>query len=169
MVWVERICFIDLVHQTLQDDLEAQRETAAWMVKRFPHLENRQLHKITYVDAVAVAKGFFANIPRKLMRESLLRYLSRTLNYLSAGVVMGIAPDLKEKVNGYVNAIVEGKLTSLEGRVTELVVNGSLRGDQLARQLVPALLEKSNKIMRGKDKRTGSSAHICPEGIQDWV
>lgn len=52
----------------------------------------------------------------------------------------------------------------------DLVVQGGLRADQLSRTLVPALLEKANKIQRQKVKRTGSSA-VDPAGMQDeaWI
>ena len=46
------------------------------------------------------------------------------------------------------------------------MVQGGLRADQLTRTLVPALLEKANKIQRNKATRTGSSA-VDPVGLQD--
>ena len=48
----------------------------------------------------------------------------------------------------------------------ELVAKGGLRADVLTRTLVPALLEKSDKIRRGHTERTGSSA-IEAAGMQD--
>lgn len=48
----------------------------------------------------------------------------------------------------------------------ELIAKGALRADQLTRTLVPALLEKSAKLMRNKTKRTGTS-DIDPAGVQE--
>ena len=49
----------------------------------------------------------------------------------------------------------------------DLVMQGSLRADQVTRALVPALLEKANKIQRGKTRRTGSSHSYDAAGMQD--
>ena len=50
----------------------------------------------------------------------------------------------------------------------ELVVSGGLRADQLARTLVPSLLEKADRLRRGHTQRTSMSGeHLCPEGLQD--
>lgn len=49
----------------------------------------------------------------------------------------------------------------------ELVAKGRLRADQLTRLLVPALLDKSDKIARGRVSRTGNG-DLCEEAVQDW-
>lgn len=48
----------------------------------------------------------------------------------------------------------------------ELVAKGGLRADQITRMLVPALLEKSDRLLRGKS-RTGTSA-VHEPGLQEW-
>ena len=44
---------------------------------------------------------------------------------------------------------------------------GSLRADQVTRSLVPALLNKADKLRRGKTTRTGGS-DIEPAGLQEF-
>ena len=46
------------------------------------------------------------------------------------------------------------------------MAQGRLRADQITRLLVPALLDKSDKMARGKVRRTGTSA-VCEAGVQD--
>ena len=48
----------------------------------------------------------------------------------------------------------------------ELVAQGRLRADQITRLLVPALLDKSDKLARGKVRRTGNAA-LCEAGVQE--
>ena len=48
----------------------------------------------------------------------------------------------------------------------ELVAQGRLRADQITRLLVPALLDKSDKLARGKVHRTGNAA-LCEAGVQE--
>ena len=157
------------------------------------------------------------------MRPSLVRYLDCRLNYLTPGVIVGVPAESRDKINAFASAIMNGKLTSTEIRVTanylclegfkhvvvlclsvylclliskafcvssivaitflyflvlcgghwrskDLILSGGMRADQDTRVLVPALLEKANKISRGKVLRssTRNTAHICPAGIQDF-
>ena len=53
-----------------------------------------------------------------------------------------------------------------QNSIKELVSRGVLRADQISRLLVPLLLEKSDKLARGKTKRTGTS-DLDELGLQD--
>lgn len=48
----------------------------------------------------------------------------------------------------------------------DLVSKGKLRADQVARTLVPALLEKADKVSRGKVQRT-ASRNLNLAGVQE--
>lgn len=94
MAWVERIEWVNLVHISLKGNEEQQQRQAERMSSWFDHLEYDRVAKIAFPEAVRHAKSFFTNVPKKTMRPSLVSFMERTLNYLSAGVVLGVRTSL---------------------------------------------------------------------------
>lgn len=91
MVWGERVALVELLHCTVRYDAKGQEEIAEWLCANFPHLEHLNLHSISYLVALKTAKAHFQNIPRKLMRPSLVKFMAKYLDYLSPGVVLGVS------------------------------------------------------------------------------
>lgn len=116
--WVERISIVEIVHCILRGDEEKKASLASWMAQKFQHLECKGLTHIDYVAALKWAKSSFTNIPRKIMRPSLVVYLARTLDYLMPGVVIGVAPEVRAQVTSFVQAVASGDLTETEVRIT---------------------------------------------------
>ena len=82
--------WVDLTHAALRDDRDGQMQLADSMQQKYPHLEQRNLQSMSFIDALKIAKANFHSIPKKSMRPSLVAYMERTLNYLSPGVVVGV-------------------------------------------------------------------------------
>ena len=89
-MWAERSFWIDLVHATLQGNTPSQLQIVSKMASFFPAVNQSDLEKITYSEALRHCKNFFLNVPRKSMSPSLVRYLELNLNYLTPGVILGI-------------------------------------------------------------------------------
>ena len=109
---------MNLTHLALRGDMKGQGELAESMRARFTSCSVYNLENMSYVDALKTAKAKLQHIPRKSMTPALSSYLDRYINYLSPGVVIGVPVEMRSKVQSYVDAVMEGRLSKLEGRVT---------------------------------------------------
>lgn len=91
VTWAERISWVELMHCALRDDQDAQKKMATWMCDHFPMLKQSELAFMSFPDVLKRNKDYFNHIPRKLMSPSLVAFLEKMLNYLSAGVVLGVS------------------------------------------------------------------------------
>ena len=67
------------------------------------------------------------HIPVAYQSDSLKEFISRSLKYLSPNLVLNIPKEMRVKVNTYVEALSDGRLSKDE---SEIVVRGSVLGRQ---------------------------------------
>lgn len=153
--WAQRICFVDLLHTTLKGNCKEQEEYATFMKDLFVDLQEEDLAHMSYSNLVSRCRLQFMRIPSCKQSVSLEHFISRTLRYLSPQMLVGVPSEIKQQVQCYVDSLQQGVLLPQESKAIQIISQGGMRADDLARALVPTLLAKADKVNRGC-KRTGS-------------
>ena len=156
--WALRICLVDLCHVVLKGDSEGQKELASFIKDNFPEMESENLESASYPSLIGRCRLIFMRIASSRQNPALQSFISRSIKYLSPQMLVGVDASVKHRVQNYIDALASGKLQPEESQALQLISQGCLQADELAKALVPSLLLKADRTRRGRTIRTGSSA-----------
>ena len=118
---------VQLVHLSLEQKHSEILEHCQMMRKLFSDLRCSQLETLSFQECLRRARESFMHIPVAYQSDSLKEFISRSLKYLSPNLVLNIPKEMRVKVNTYVEALSDGRLSKDE---SEIVVRGSVLGRQ---------------------------------------
>lgn len=113
--WSLRISFVDLTHSILHGDQKEILQQAELMKLYFPELESASsLASMCYKDAYTRTRNYFMCIPFASQTQALKDYVSRSLKYLTPGLVCGLPSAVRKQANIYIESLVSGQLQQRE-------------------------------------------------------
>ena len=157
--WCMRLDYVKLMQFAQSSNKEQQEDFAAEMERRWK-VDGNSLAQMTFSDLLFLAKNQFQNIGVKYQSLGLRAYIDRNLSYLTKSSRASIPPEVKPKLQAYLDALSQGKLSETDLRLTKIIASGSLKHDAIARVLVPSLLQKADKVRRGKHSRLADRSSV---------